>query len=129
MWETKFTNGLYPVKMENKKTGTVLSFRESSATNEDYKAWNERFRHISSDMCQRLSQIREDVPNFSRTISDGLHFTPFLTGKMHKSPPRSVSQYQMSMSEVHFDISGTFRPSFGGKAYAAHLIEPRSSFS
>lgn len=45
------------------------------------------------------------------------------------APVRAVEIAPTHGSEVHFDLSGPFRQNLGGRSYAAHLLESRTSFS
>lgn len=129
VWETKCFNGLYPIKFGNIHARTSPKSLLCKSNTDEYNSWHDRVGHISSERFQHLSEMRNDVPSFSKSIRDGQYCIPFLTGKIHKAPVIGVKQSHVHASEVHFDISGPFRPSLGGISYAAHFLETRTSFS
>lgn len=84
IWETKCTNGLYPVQSSSFSTSSVFA---SSITKQMifYKTWHTVVSYISLERYQTLCNLVTDVPDFPRSITNYYHCVPWITAKHTKN--------------------------------------------
>lgn len=72
--------------------------------------------NVSSDRYQEVSTGNKDVPSFSKSIRDSFVCAPCVTSKFEKVTIKNVDKNRSKpYKDVHYDISGPFSKSLGGK--------------
>lgn len=111
-------DGLYPFKLnsdENSEKTYECSLSSKNDLTKSYRQWHNRIGHIYGDRYQTLSNIRDDIPRFSRSITDRIDGVPCLTEKRNRAPIQRVTENRRNSHEkVHLDLSGPMTPTIGG---------------